>query len=372
MKRIDEVSDRVITRAGVGSTPYVEIGDVDVDTKRYTLKDKPSPSICISASKNDVLVSKVRPTRGAITKLRSDAYVSLGFAAVRPKINADFLFYSLCREEFLRYLGTLETGTTYPSCDDSDVANYQIAVPTDNAEQEKIAEVLGTLDQMIEKTEMLINKYEHVRSGMMQDLFKYTQGWNFKPLGQVAAVTKLAGYEFTEHIKYTPDGEVIALRALNIKNRKLDLNDIQRIYKKTSDFLVRSKIFSGDILITYIGAYIGDTLLIRESDKYHLAPNIAKITCFKGYDPEYIELALTTQNVRKQYSQLTAVTATPSLTMTQIRNIEVLIPPSLDEQKKIAKIFVQIDEMIDSERIHLGKLRGLKNGLMSDLLTPQK
>src|SRR6185312_10449257 len=127
----------------------------------------------ISASKNDVLVSKVRPTRGAITKLRSDAYVSLGFAAVRPKINADFLFYSLCKEEFLRYLGTLETGTTYPSCDDGDIANYQIAVPLDALEQEKIADILGTLDQTIEKTEATISKYEHIRAGMMNDLISH-------------------------------------------------------------------------------------------------------------------------------------------------------------------------------------------------------
>lgn len=37
-------------------------------------------------------------------------------------------------------------------------------------------------------------------------------------LGDISEITKLAGYEFTKYIKYIPDGEIIAVRALNLKN----------------------------------------------------------------------------------------------------------------------------------------------------------
>lgn len=36
-------------------------------------------------------------------------------------------------------------------------------------------------------------------------------------LGDISEITKLAGYEFTKYIKYIPDGEIIAVRALNLK-----------------------------------------------------------------------------------------------------------------------------------------------------------
>jgi type I restriction enzyme S subunit len=85
-------------------------------------------------------------------------------------------------------------------------------------------------------------------------------------------VTKLAGFEFTNYIHYSDAGEIIALRALNIKDEKLNLSDIQRIQKSISDSLPRSKIFADEILITYIGAYIGDVLLITESNRFHPAP----------------------------------------------------------------------------------------------------
>lgn len=51
-------------------------------------------------------------------------------------------------------------------------------------------------------------------------------------LGDISEITKLAGYEFTKYIKYIPDGEIIAVRALNLKNGALVLDDIQRISKE--------------------------------------------------------------------------------------------------------------------------------------------
>ena len=57
-------------------------------------------------------------------------------------------------------------------------------------------------------------------------------------LGDISEITKLAGYEFTKYIKYIPDGEIIAVRALNLKNGALVLDDIQRISKEVSETLL--------------------------------------------------------------------------------------------------------------------------------------
>ena len=91
-------------------------------------------------------------------------------------------------------------------------------------------------------------------------------------------MTKLAGFEFTKYIKYNNSGEIIALRALNLRQGELDLTDIKRIDKSVSELLPRSKLYSGDILLTYTGNGYGDCALISENDRYHLAPNICKIT----------------------------------------------------------------------------------------------
>ena len=52
--------------------------------------------------------------------------------------------------------------------------------------------------------------------------------WIEKSLGEIAEVTKLAGFEFTKYIKYEDDGEIIALRALNLRNGELDLEEVKK------------------------------------------------------------------------------------------------------------------------------------------------
>jgi len=134
-------------------------------------------------------------------------------------------------------------------------------------------------------------------------LGKIPEEWEAHQIADIANVTKLAGFEFTNYFRYRDDGEIIALRALNIKNRKLNLTDIQRIKKKVSEQLPRSQVNAGDILITYIGAYIGDTLIIKESNKYHLAPNVAKITTKSIILPEFLEIFLSSYIGKRQYKQ---------------------------------------------------------------------
>jgi len=182
-------------------------------------------------------------------------------------------------------------------------------------------------------------------------------------------VTKLAGFEFTNYFNYSIGGEIIALRALNIKNEKLDLTDIQTIPKKVSDILPRSKINRNDILITYIGAYIGDVLRIEDNEKFHLAPNIAKIVSKDGVYPQFLEIALRTHYLQRQIKNLTATTATPSLTMTQIRSLLVAIPRNQSEQKVITEHISRITKVIDENASRLAKLKLQKTGLMQDLLT---
>ena len=41
-------------------------------------------------------------------------------------------------------------------------------------------------------------------------------GWTTKRIGDICFVTKLAGFEFTKHVKYVDDGEIPVIRAQNV------------------------------------------------------------------------------------------------------------------------------------------------------------
>ncbi|MBR1810114.1 MAG: restriction endonuclease subunit S [Clostridia bacterium] len=172
-------------------------------------------------------------------------------------------------------------------------------------------------------------------------------------LGDVADITKLAGFEFTKYMKYNDYGEIIALRALNLRNGRLDLSDIKRIDKSVSNMLLRSKLFVNDILLTYTGNGYGDCAIIEENDKYHLAPNICKLSPDKEkIDPYYLYSVVRNPSFRLLMSNYVTGSGQPTIPMKTIRQLEIDYP-KITIQKSIGKVLRTIDEKIaQNEKIN--------------------
>ena len=178
------------------------------------------------------------------------------------------------------------------------------------------------------------------------DLGKIPISWQVLPIGNLGDVTKLAGFEYTKYIKYVEDGEIIALRALNVREGILDLTNVKRIYKSVSDNLIRSKLFVGDILLTYVGANIGQFALVDKNDKYHLAPNICRIRVGEKCLPNFLYSFFRTKYFRENLANYSVGSSQPTLPMGNIRQILILLPP-LPEQKAIASVLSSLDDKIE-------------------------
>jgi type I restriction enzyme, S subunit len=193
-------------------------------------------------------------------------------------------------------------------------------------------------------------------------------GWEMQDLGEVSFVTKLAGFEYTEHFDYSIGGEVIALRVLNLKKGKLDLSNIQTIPRKTSELLPRSKLSYGDLALSYVGT-VGEVGFINQDNKYHLAPNVAKISPNTDrVEPQFLLQQFLSSPVQKWIKHLGAVTSQPSLSMGNLRKVKLSLPP-LPEQQKIASILTSVDTVIEKTEAQINKLKDLKKAMMQELLT---
>lgn len=168
----------------------------------------------------------------------------------------------------------------------------------------------------------------------------------YKSIDEIADVTKLAGFEFTKHIKYIEDGEIIALRALNLRDGHLDLKDIKRIDKSVSEQLTRSKLYKNDIVISYTGT-IGECAQIHENNKYHLAPNVAKITPNPIFvNPQYLFYYIGSSMFRNQMYNYCHGSTQPTIPMKIIRELSIPIFP-LETQYRIASILSALDDKIE-------------------------
>ncbi|MBE2941295.1 hypothetical protein HPK04_11805, partial [Anoxybacillus flavithermus] len=106
-------------------------------------------------------------TRPIAYKIQGKSWVNNHAHVLRPKENTDFdwVFYSLVHKNVIPFIN----GGTRAKLNQSDLRILPIAIPP-LAEQRKIAAILSSVDEAIEKTEAIIEQTEKVKKGLMQQL----------------------------------------------------------------------------------------------------------------------------------------------------------------------------------------------------------
>ena len=159
----------------------------------------------------------------------------------------------------------------------------------------------------------------------------------WRTLGEVADVTKLAGPEFTQHMQYSDSGSLIAIRALNVQGR-LDLSEVKYIDGSSLGKLSRSKLRLNDLLLTYVGSSTGNVALVDADDRYYLGPNVCRIR-FTG--PVYPRYALhyfqSTLFRSVELGRSLRRSTMKSLSVGGIRGLRIPIP-SLAVQREVAHV----------------------------------
>ena len=234
----------------------------------------------------------------------------------------------------------------------------KIVVPLPPIEVQR--EIVHTLDNYTEIIVKLQNQltaeltarktqYNYYRDKLLK---AETNAHKYK-LGEIATVTKLAGFEFTNYVTYSENGNIIALRGLNVKNGRLDLHDVKYVDKSDFSKLERSKLHIGDMLFTYVGT-VGQVAIVDEEDKYYLAPNVALIRCDKEVLlPQYMKYYFqTTQFWDKQIRRLLQSSSMQNIPMEKIRKFEITVPP-LNVQNRIVNVLDNFERICSDLNIGL-------------------
>lgn len=166
LKPIESLTQKCkLQKADVGTVPYLEIGDVDIDKKCYTLKDKPSVSGANFVVKDDILISLVRPTRGAIVRVDDECIsASNAFCVLRgnSKLINEYLFnYLIYNLDFFKSFENKQFGSTYPTCKENDVLEYLVPMP---ATDENLSCLTDELKCATKTINLLTNKLKTMKN----------------------------------------------------------------------------------------------------------------------------------------------------------------------------------------------------------------
>ena len=252
---------------------------------------------------------------------------------LRPKngVNFRYVYYSMCGINFIPSGHQRHWISKY--------SHFQIPIPS-LSEQTRIVSILDTFTASIDNLKKQIaerrKQYEYERDQLLD--LEGKEGVEMKTLGEIGDVTKLAGFEFTEHVLYQEKGDIIALRGLNVRNGRLDLSQVKYIDGSNFSKLSRSKLLEHDMLFTYVGT-IGNVALIDQNEKYYLAPNVSRIRFDHSViHPRFALYYFMSDHFRRtQINKYLNSSSMKNLSMENIRKFELSLP-SLQEQSRIVSI----------------------------------
>ncbi len=310
-----------------------------------------------------------------------------GIVPQKDKLLNTFLYYVLKHNKhiLLRYANQTTIMEVRPS-----VIKEKFKFPLPPLpEQRKIAQILETVDNAIEKTEKIIEKYKRIKQGLMQDLLtkgidekgnirsekthkfkdsplgRIPEEWEVVRLGEVSKVKRGASPRpIDDPIFFTEEGKGRAwLRIEDVMKSNKYLTETRQYLSKLGESK-SVKVDVGDVVMS-ICATVGKPIIINIPACIHDGFVVFKNLSCK-VDRHFLYYLITFKE--KEIAKLGQIGTQGNLNSKIVSDFRIPLPP-LCEQRRIAEILSQIDQAIEKEEKYKQKLERLKKGLMEDLLT---
>ena len=293
---------------------------------------------------------------------------TIRFKVLNPnELRIRYFMYYLKSQHFKGQLFKQITGSAQLNYGPSHLKKMDLPL-IDIGEQDIIIERLDKLQRIIDYRQEEINKLDELIKARFVEMFGDPEindkKWDEACIGDNCFVTKLAGFEYTNYIHYQESGDVVMVKAQNVKNGKLNRKDLSFISNEVSDSLPRSQLAPGDVVMTYVGANIGDVAIIDDEYKYHLAPNVAKIRPnAEIYNSIFFMhlLMMKTDYIMRN----SADTAKAALGMERIRKLKVFVP-DIALQIEFSNFAKQVDKSKSVVQKSLDEAQLLFDSLMRE------
>jgi len=319
--------------------------------------------------------------------LHQRAYALFGL----KRIDGKFLYHfmHLAKKELIQH----SVGTTVISLRLPHFQSLNVLLPP-LPEQRKIAEILETIDNAIEKTDKIIEKYRRIKQGLMQELLtkgidengqirsEETHRFKDSPLGRIPEewkVVELGRLCILITKGTTPTTYGFNFRSSGIKFLKVESideegniieNQLAFIDEITHKYLRRSQVKENDLLFSIAGA-IGRVFIVNKKilpANINQALALIRLKENVNINTKFLYYFLKSKFIEKHIQKIMVQLAQSNIKLNDVSHFKIPLPP-LPEQKRIASILSQIDETIEKEQKYKEKLERIKQGLMEDLLT---
>ena len=300
------------------------------------------------------------------------------------KVNLKYLYYWIHHNQ--NYLLKMAVGSTVKSLRLYMLRNFPLSFPNTEIQQ-KIVNILTSVDDDIQKTDQIIQKTEVLKQGLMRELlakgighkkFKKTkigeipEEWNVNSIldADIEIIDGDRGVNYPTQHEFYSKGFCLFLSNRNIRNDSFDFNEPVFITQEKDQQLRKGKLKRWDVILTTRGT-VGNVAIYDDSIFYdHIRINSGMLVFRAGesIESEFLYFLLKSPDFKERYLQLSSGSAQPQLPISSLKNLVIPIPPK-DEQKEIIKRLKFMDAKHIIEINLKNSLVNLKNGLMQDIFS---
>ena len=365
------------------NTPYLSTSG-----KKITLEGLKSCSSHLLPSGSIILSSRAPIGYIAISKVEFCTNQGCKSFKLKEQYNSEFVYYNLNFN--VNKIKTIGEGTTFAEISKTALGKVEMFFLENKKEQEKIAEVLSTIDRAIAQTEAIIAKQQRIKTGLMQDLLtkgidknsnirsEATHEFKDSAIGRIPVEWEVENFIdacervsvgiATSTTKYFQSEGVPLLRNQNILSGVFDLNELLYI-SLDFDVINKSKRLKTGDLVTMRTGYPGRTAVTTSfMDGWQTFTTLISTPKKQKYRPDFLSVLMNSFVCRKQILTLQGGGAQQNLNVGWLIKMKVF-KPSIAEQTGILSVLNDIDKAIDCNSKQLQKLHHQKTGLMQDLLT---
>ena len=277
-----------------------------------------------------------------------------GVKAIKAKSSDEFLFYLWSNVSLIDYAGGV-----VPAVSKSTLENVPLCYPSDPAEQKRIADCLGSLDDLIAAEGRKLEALRQHKQGLMQQLFPQP--------GET--LPQLRFPEFQNAPEWSLESIVEFAQTTTGKRDtqdKVDGGSYPFFVRSQSTERIDTYAYNGEAVLTSgDGVGVGKNFHFTDG-KFDFHQRVYCIHQFKSHVLGRYFFFYFSEHFGPRVRRMSAKNSVDSVRRSMITDMPVPLP-DLAEQKTIADCLSALDTLIDAQVTKLNTLRTHKQGLLQQL-----
>ena len=341
----------------------------EIEGKDNSSEDKSNYKVVLTG---DMVYNSMRMWQGASGISPCNGIVSPAYTVLMPKIPisngyfAAFFKSPNLINEFRKNSQGMTSDTwnlKYPQ-----IETIKVCIPA-LSEQDRVADMLGTLERRIAKQAHLVDSLKKYKRGLISEILNQKirithedEKWEEVSLSAVAD-----GFEYGMNAAATIfDGVHKYIRITDIDDDSHTYIDSAPV-SPAGVLEEKYRVRENDILFARTGASVGKSYLYQASDgDMYFAGFLIRIHVIDGVDSGYVFLNTLTEEYNRWVALESTRSGQPGINAEQYRRYRFKLPP-LETQKQISAIAQKIDAQIKRESQCLRLLQKQKDGVLQQL-----